>query len=205
MFSMDDGPDMNPDAFSFDWTDMYHWPVDGVGLQDAFHVDMSSLAASNPGTHRSPPEMRNSSCGTGTGTGTANAAPQPAKEIDAFRTFKSLTDIVFSRPSSPDAIQAKDRWFSGPDKADGNTALMNDQNILNNFLWLFHDHVAGWFSLFRNQTVQITRSTRKEWYLLMASVGGLFSHQRGANRLARSLYHIGRQHLLSFVSYDLPK
>lgn len=190
---MGDSSNANLDASSFDWTNISSWPVEAFDLQDAFDVELSPLAASNP----TLPSLLETQTST---RGSVNDIPRPAKEADAFQTFRNLTDVVFSRPSSPDAIQAKDRWFSSSAEIDGNVILMNDQDILNNFLSLFNDHIAGWFSLFRNQTIRITGSTRKEWYLLMASVGGLFSKQRGSNRLARSLYHSGRQHLLSFVN-----
>ncbi|KAL6703981.1 hypothetical protein ACN47E_008919 [Coniothyrium glycines] len=192
LFPMGDVPDVNFDAFSFDWTDLYSLNAGGFGLQDAFDIDFSSLAASNHAM-LSPLDTQSSLQDT-----SASASHKP-RTLNAFQTFRNLTDIIFSRPGSPDVIQANDHWFSDHNSDDASGALTTDQDILNHFLWLFTEHVAGWFSIFRNQVLHITATTRSEWYLLMASVGGLFSRQRGANRLAQTLYHVGRQSVLSFA------
>lgn len=117
---------------------------------------------------------------------------------DAHFRLRAFSEHI-SAPPSPSISQERNRWISGLGKEAPLSSAMHDRAIIDEFLWLFQDHVAVWFSCFRDIDLKITRQTRKEWYLAMAAIGALFCRIDGSTKIARWLYHCARQKLFSFV------
>ena len=159
-------------------------------LQDAFSVDSLSVDLGNSITSPQAVTLR---------LHNHDASSAKAPRSDAFLQFENVSESLLSRPTSPSTIQARQRWFSATKNDDVSISIMQDTELINEFIWLFQDNIADSFSLFRDQDVQITRHTRKEWYLSMAAVGGLFCGTPGALKVSQWLYHSARQILLSYV------
>ncbi len=119
---------------------------------------------------------------------------------DPYERLENLADMDVSRPASPSTAQAKETWFRRDQPLGPGASIVHDQQLMDYLIGLFKDRVAPWFRLFKGQDFQITRSTRKDWYLFMASIGALFCSIHGALDIALFLYHVGRQILLSAVS-----
>ncbi|KAI0131929.1 hypothetical protein BJ170DRAFT_679828 [Xylariales sp. AK1849] len=133
----------------------------------------------------------------------ATDTTQPRQYHDARSRLQALAEVNLSRPPSPGHQQERNQWLASLGREDPSAAVMrNDRVIINEFLRLFQARVANWFSCFRQATIVITKKTRREWYLAMAALGGLYCPVEGSNRIARWLYHCARQQLFSYVYRD---
>lgn len=99
--------------------------------------------------------------------------------------LQALSEMNLSRPPSPRHQQERNQWLSSLGKEDKHTSAICDSVIIDEFLWLFEDRVANWFSCFRHLKFTITPNTRREWYLEMAAVGALYCPTEGSIKVAK--------------------
>ncbi|KAL3481295.1 hypothetical protein BJX99DRAFT_253597 [Aspergillus californicus] len=126
---------------------------------------------------------------------------------DVFQDILSFSSAEYSFPARSEQapVYSLPSWTHqkgcslNSEDTQGAEDITLDPVILDEFLWLFRDHVAPWLAVFRSREIIITRRTRKEWYLAMAGLGALYCPVQGSWPLAQSLFHCSWQNLVLFT------
>ncbi|KAL2826249.1 hypothetical protein BDW59DRAFT_161086 [Aspergillus cavernicola] len=135
--------------------------------------------------------------------GLPHVLPESQAQTFNHRLSSSAVDMGtppgVSNTLDPFILGEQEDWATDLDHGAMTEATAHNRVILDEFLWLFRDHVAPWLSAFRDRQITITSRTRKEWCFAMAAVGALYCSVQGSWTLAVGLYRCARRRLVLLV------